>query len=145
MSNENKTRKSPVTHQTLTIAALMGKDLGPMLVNHTDPVGVLEKVIATVEAEADRADLVESLTDLRQTFIDAKGEPGQKGRKAPIAGEVRAYNAQQIAGKEGKPDGDLFIRLPVGLLNVAKGKPVFVTFGEDGFSVSSSDPRLSAQ
>lgn len=127
-NTENKTRKSPVTHQTLTIAALMGKDLGPMLVNHTDPVGVLDKVIATVEAEADRADLVEELTDLRQEFIDAKGEPGQKGRKAPTLGETRKYNAQKIK------DGDLFIRLPVGLLNVSKGAGISVAFvkGDDG-------------
>lgn len=125
-NTENKSRKSPVTHQNLTIAALMGKDLGPMLVNHTDPVGVLTKVIATVEAEADRADLVAELTDLRQEFIDAKGEPGQKGRKAPTLGETRTYNAQKIK------DGDTFIRLPLSPLGVAKGGKVSVTFNRDG-------------
>lgn len=139
MQNENsKSRKTPVTHQNLTIAALMGKDLGPMLVGHTDPVAVLAKVIDTVEADADRPDLVESLTALQQKFIDAKGEPGQKGRKAPAVGEVRAYNAQQIK------DADLFIRLPVGNLNVAKGDSVFVLFGADGtITASATDPRLA--
>lgn len=102
-----------------------------MLVGHTDPVGVLDKVIGTVEAEADRADLVEELSDLRQQFIDAKGEPGQKGRKAPTLGETRKYNAQKIK------DGDLFIRLPVGLLNVAKGTAVSVTFADGKITVSA--------
>jgi hypothetical protein len=139
MTTENKTRKTPVTHQTLTIAALMGKDLGPMLVGHTDPVAVLDKVIRTVKTDADRPDLVESLDELRQKFIDAKGEPGQKGRKAPSAGEVRGYRVQKIK------DGDLFIRLPVDLLGMSKGDEVFVSFDLNGINVSATDPRLNAQ
>lgn len=136
-ANDTKARKSPVTHQKLTIDALMGKDLGPSLVGHTDPVAVLERVIATIEAEANRPDLVEELTLLRDKFADAKGEPGQKGRKAPVAGETRAYSVQKIK------DGDLFIRNPVDLLGVPKSGKVFVTFGDDKIVISRTDPRLA--
>lgn len=123
-----KIRKTAVRASDLAILAMMsGADaLDSMLVGHTNPVAVLEKVIATFTAYGkDPAELVAK----RDLFASAKGN-GVKGRKAPIVGETRGYSAQQIG-----EDGDLFIRLPLNSLpGCSKGDKVNVTF--NGASIS---------
>ena len=118
-----KIRKTAVRASDLAILAMMsGADaLDSMLVGHTNPVAVLEKVIATFKAYGkDPADLVAK----RDIFANAKGN-GVKGRKAPLVGETRGYSVQRI-----KEDGDLFIRLPLNSLpGCEKGAKVNVTFG----------------
>ena len=125
MTVSNKTdRKSPVTHKDLTILYLtQGADaLDPMLVGHTDPVAVLDKVIASLgEMGQDTA----ALTEKRDIFASAV-TVGVKGRKPAKIGEARSYRVQQLGD-----DGDLFIRLPLSTLGVSKGDKVECSF-QDG-------------
>lgn len=132
-TNTTKTRKQAVKASDLAILAMMEgvSALDSKLAGHTNPVAVLDKVIATFKAYGkDTADLVSK----RDLFANAKGN-GVKGRKAPILGETRGYRAQQIV-KDGEP-GDVFIRLPLGSLNgCAKGSIVNVTFAADRLIVA---------
>jgi len=127
-------RKAPVTHKDLAMAYLMAgagakgvAAISPMLANHTDPVAVLDKVIAGLETANQN---VAELTTLRDEFADAL-TPGVKGRKPVAVGQTRAYSVQQIG------DGDFFIRLPVGPLGVRKGDKVSVDFATGKVSVTA--------
>lgn len=132
-------RKKPVTHKDLAMLALMhgASALSEELKTHSDPVGVLDKVIATFEKNGkDSADL----HDLRDIFAEMR-TPGVKGRKPVKAGDTRTYKAQQIGD-----DGDLFIRLPVGLTGAVKGSDLSATFNDDGsILVRVAPPTNAAQ
>lgn len=96
--------------------------LDGFLVDHTDPVGVLTKVKATLESNGKDTDEIDDAIEL----WTARKQPGQKGRKAVQIGESRSYSAQMIG-----EDGDVFVRLPVSLLGAVKGNKVSAKF-EDG-------------
>ena len=58
---------------------------------------------------------------------------GERGRPAARVGDTRAYRAQQVGD-----DGDVFVRLPVGLLGARKGQSVAVTFLDGAINVRLS-------
>lgn len=67
---------------------------------------------------------------LRDFAADTFGSgTGQRGKSAVKVGESREYSVQQVK------DGDLFIRLPVGLLDVTKSAKVLVSFTDTGIVV----------
>lgn len=142
MTTETKSRKAPVTHKDLTNTYLMAAMTGdaqsaadaldPLLVNHTDAVGVLDKVINSLSGVAG-LDL-SPLEAKRQIFADAAGN-GVRGRRPPKLGDRKTYSVQQQEKEDGTM-GDLFIRLPLGTLGVVKGEKVDVYFSADGISVA---------
>jgi hypothetical protein len=70
----------------------------------------------------------EALESLRSELL-GDSEPGERGRPAAKIGELRTYKVQQVG------DSDPFIRLPVSLLGLAKGKMATVTFEEGVITV----------
>ena len=133
INSTNSARKAPVTHKDLTMAYLMagggqkGVDaISPLLANHTDAVGVLEKVIGSLTANKQPAS---ELIDLRDEFAAAL-TPGVKGRKPVTVGQSRSYSVQQIGD-----DGDVFIRLPLSTLGVRKHDKIMATFTADGVQI----------
>ena len=135
MSNFNSNgRKAPVTHKDLTMAYLMagggqkGVDaISPLLVNHTNVVDVLDKVIQSLTINGQSATELQDLSD----EFSAAMTPGVKGRKPVTSGQTRNYSVQQIGD-----DGDVFIRLPLSSLGLSKGERVSATFSADGVQVN---------
>ena len=93
-------------------------------------------------------------------YVDMFGAPGERGRDSPKAGESRPYKVQQVfKGRkvdikkdpktnkvlsrtvisEGEPQGDGFIRLPLGVLGVKHGAGVIVYFENDEIKVRRKD------
>lgn len=125
-------RKKPVTHKDLTMAYMMNgiSALDSALADHTDPVGVLGKVKATLEANGKDTEEI----DEKIAFWTEKRQPGVKGRKPVGVGESRTYSVQQIG-----EDGDEFVRLPVSLLGVGKGQKVSALFADGQIIVTVVD------
>lgn len=83
-----------------------------------------------VELLSSQTETRAALEALREELIGSD-EPGERGRPAAKFGESRTYKVQKVG------EGDLFVRLPVGLLGAVKGGVVTVTFGRDGITVKS--------
>ena len=128
MVSVESSRKAPVTHKDLMITYLIeGPDaLNPMLTDHTDPVGVLERMIGGLQSKnLDAGDLI----ILRDHFAEIR-QVGSPGRKSPETGDTRVYTVQQPG-----EDGDLFVRIPLGTLDVKRGEKVLAEFGETGILI----------
>lgn len=126
MSND---RKSPVTHKDLALA-YMTKGIEAVdraIVGHTDPIGVLDKVIGNLsDLDPDRD--LSDLQDRREMFAD-RLTPGVKGRKPARIGDTRAYLAQEV-------NGDVFMRLPLSTMGVEKGQKLNVSFRDGSIVVT---------
>ena len=117
-------RRTPVTHKDLTILYMMnGIDAITSVLNESgDPVGSLDKIIATLtENEKDTTELV-SLRD----FYAQMRNLGQPGRAPVKIGDKRDYSVQQ-SGEE----GDFFVRIPVNTLQVQRGNKLRAEFFTD--------------
>jgi len=98
--------------------------------------GVREKAeendTARVTLEKSSAELQaigQDVTQLNAMILEMYGEKGEgRGRTPASIGEIRGYKVQQVK------DGEVFIKLPVSLLNVLKGNKVQVYF-KDGHIV----------
>ena len=125
-------RKKPVTHKDLTMLYMMNgaNALDKFLVDHTDPVGVLNKVRETLSANSQDTGPI----DEKIEFWTEKKQPGVKGRKPVAIGESRTYSVQQIGD-----DGDEFVRLPVSLLGLSKGSKVSALFADGQIIVTAVD------
>lgn len=77
--------------------------------------------------EKNKDTLADALRDFAADTFGGGG--GARGKSAVKVGESREYSVQQVK------DGDLFIRLPVGLLDVNKGAKVLVAFTDTGIVV----------
>lgn len=78
--------------------------------------------------EKNKDTLADALRDFAADTFGGGG--GARGKSAVKVGESREYSVQQVK------DGDLFIRLPVGLLGASKGTKVTVTFRDGDIVVS---------
>lgn len=115
------TRKNPVTHKDVTLMYMIQgiNAVEDLLVNHSKPVDVLERVIENLNgSEKDTGDL----TALKNLFAAAQASPGVRGRKPAQIGDSRVYTVQQVS------DGECFIRLPLATLRLKKGDKVNVMF-----------------
>lgn len=117
-------RRTPVTHKDLTIKYMMnGLDaITPSLNESNDPIGALDRMIATlVENDKDTEELVK----LRDFYSEMRNI-GQPGRQPVKVGDFRDYSVQQQGD-----EGDLFVRIPLGTMGVERGQKVRASF-EDG-------------
>lgn len=130
MSNVNNTaRKAIVRAQDVALSFLMG-GVAAVEKLHTDKgftAATLDNAIETMnEGGQDTAKLVALRDKLFQKST------GSRGRKAAQIGESRVYSVQEV-GETGA-----FVRLPVGLLGLAKGDDVRVTFLDGRIVVEST-------
>lgn len=84
-----------------------------------------DKAVELVAADPAKAAALAALADECHP-----GGTGERGRPAARLGDTRAYRAQQVGD-----DGDVFVRLPVGLLGARKGQSVAVTFNDGSITV----------
>ncbi len=124
-------RKSPVTHLKFTqVYLLNGVDAASaLLVDHTDPVKLIETSIDSIHEVSPDRDLAD-LTALRDVFA-ASVEPGQRGRKPAQVGETRNFKAQQVGD-----DGDVFLRLNLSTLGAVKGQLISAKFMDGQIKVT---------
>lgn len=120
-------RKQRVTAQDIVMSFLLegSASVRALLVDHTDPTGVLTKAIQQIKAKSEHQDVTD-LKDMRTAFLKAKGT-GNRGAKALEVGTSKIYSTQRVGDA-----GDLFIRLPVSLLVSHKGAQVEVEACDNG-------------
>ena len=120
MSNVNNTaRKSIVRGQDVALAYLMGGVKGVEKL-HGDKGFTAATLDNAIEAIANGGQDTANLAALRdKLFVKSTGS---RGRKAAQIGDSRVYSVQEV-GETGA-----FVRLPVGLLGLAKGDDVRVDF-----------------
>jgi hypothetical protein len=70
------------------------------------------------------------LRDFTVTRYGEPGEPGQRGRAAPKVGDKKQYKVQEI-------NDTMFLRLPVGPLNVRKGGLVTVEYAPGRITITT--------
>lgn len=118
------TNKKRVTAQDVAMLMLVGGGVDAVKALHTSAgivAGTFDKAIELLGASPDNAD---ALADLRDELFTSEGA-GARGRPAVQIGQSRTYRVQEV-GETGA-----FVRLPVGLLGLAKGQSATVTF-QDG-------------
>ena len=86
------------------------------------------------EMEADR-EVVAMVNRLAREFSPVGSGTG-RGRVSLSPGMVRSYTVQQVKAQDGS-FSDVFIRLPVGCLNVSKQEEVVVRVQDDGTLIVS--------
>ena len=134
MAKTSNTRKARVTSDDIVMAFLLQ---GPSvihakLVDHTNPVECLNKAISKI-LDQNESTNVEDLRDIRAAFLRSRGN-GTRGANPLSVGGSKVYSTQQVGEQ-----GDLFIRLPVGLLVNHKGAQVKVEALDNGtFRVSAA-------
>ena len=118
-------RKVRVTAQSVAFLALT-EGVAAVTRLHNSPGS--EIAAATFDSACDllasQPETQSALVALRSDLF-GDDEPGARGRPAAKVGDSRAYKVQQVG------EMDPFIRLPVSLLELAKGQSATVTF-EDG-------------
>ena len=123
-NNANNTNKKRVTAQDVAMLMLVGGGVEAVQRLHDSAgivAGTFDKAVELLAASPENAD---ALADLRDTLFASEGS-GARGRPAVAIGQSRTYRVQEV-GETGA-----FIRLPVGLLGLAKGQSANVHF-EDG-------------
>lgn len=118
------TNKKRVTAQDVAMLMLVGGGVDAVKALHVSAgivAGTFDKAIELLGASPENAD---ALADLRDELFASEGN-GARGRPAVQIGQSRTYRVQEV-GETGA-----FVRLPVGLLGLAKGSTATVTF-QDG-------------
>lgn len=130
MSNVNNTaRKAIVRAQDVALSFLMG-GVAAVEKLHNEKGFTAATLDSAIETMRDGGQNVADLLLLREKkFAKATG---QRGRKAAQIGDSRVYSVQEV-GETGA-----FVRLPVGLLGLAKGDDVRVTFLDGRIVVEST-------
>ena len=118
-------RKVRVTAQSVAFLAL-SEGVAAVTRLHNSPGSEIAAATfdSAVDLLASQPEVAASLAAIRSDLL-GDGEPGARGRPAAKVGDSRAYKVQQVG------EMDPFIRLPVSLLELAKGQSATVTF-EDG-------------
>ena len=118
-------RKVRVTAQSVAFLALT-EGVAAVTRLHNSPGSEIAAATfdSAVDLLATQPEVAASLAAIRSDLL-GDGEPGARGRPAAKVGDSRAYKVQQVG------EMDPFIRLPVSLLELAKGQSATVTF-EDG-------------
>ena len=118
-------RKVRVTAQSVAFLALT-EGVAAVTRLHNSPGSEIAAATfdSAVDLLASQPEVAASLAAIRSDLL-GDGEPGARGRPAAKVGDSRAYKVQQVG------EMDPFIRLPVSLLELAKGQSATVTF-EDG-------------
>lgn len=120
MSNvKNAARKSIVRGQDVALTYLMGGAAAVAKLHDEKgfSAATLDNAIETIaKGGQDTA----NLADLRDKLFTKS--TGSRGRKAAQIGDSRVYSVQEVG------DAGAFVRLPVGLLGLAKGDDVRVDF-----------------
>jgi hypothetical protein len=130
MSNVNNTaRKAIVRAQDVALSFLMG-GVAAVEKLHNEKGFTAATLDSAIETMRDGGQNVADLLLLREKKF-AKST-GQRGRKAAQIGDSRVYSVQEV-GETGA-----FVRLPVGLLGLAKGDDVRVTFLDGRIVVEST-------
>jgi hypothetical protein len=120
----NTTNKKRVTAQDVAMLMLVGGGVEAVQRLHDTAgivAGTFDKAVELLAASPENAD---ALADMRDALFGSEGS-GARGRPAVAIGQTRTYRVQEV-GETGA-----FIRLPVGLLGLAKGQTASVHF-EDG-------------
>lgn len=124
----NVTRKNTVQAKDVVIAMMLdGIEGVTALYNDKGFTKATCSSAAKLLDEKKQDTLADSLRDFAADTFGASS--GQRGKSAVKVGESREYSVQQVK------DGDLFIRLPVGLLGVTKGAKIEVSFTDTGIVV----------
>ncbi len=95
-----------------------------------NPYGIALKACVDLRDRAAPSAAIQQMEALANEFKPAE-TGGQRGRVALAPGMERRYTVQQVKAVDGGLS-DVFIRLPVGTLNVAKKDEVEVTVQDDG-------------
>ena len=122
MSNTvNTARKVRITSQQVAFLALT-EGVGAVETLHGKPGCEIAPATfaAAVELLATQPETAAALSALADAL--APESSGERGRPAAKVGESRTYRVQEVN------DSGAFIRLPVGLLGLAKGGVATVTF-----------------
>lgn len=123
-------RKARVTLHDVIMAHFTGGDVRLMMLDHTDPIGTLNKAINKIKESNEDAD-VRNLQDVKAAILKEKQASGTRGRARLENGETRPYKAQEV-------NGSVFIRLPLDCIKARKGDLISVTLEDGVFKVRSN-------
>ena len=115
-------RKVRVTAQSVAFVALT-EGVDAVLAMHAKPGHEIAPATfqGALDLLAGQPETASALEALRSELF-GEGGTGERGRPAAKIGESRTYRVQEVN------DSGAFIRLPVGLLGLAKGGTATVTF-----------------